>query len=283
MSNSVTVMRRRQGSAPRSRVLAEIWDSVAREGWLDDDTGRRIMIRVAHTWRTPLVLETARSLAAAVAQQLPHAEVRVAAEDSDARDVIRVAGIAANDVAIPMDWFEPFFLVTVAGVGPDPLVRVHGVLAAQTEPLRHLGYEGTLPALIYESHRLGGSDLAVACGTTVRADENAEAWWIVSRNDVAADLALAHACGLEPSRLPCIQAIAAHELLPGYREIGEGLPRLAGFGAAALPVRLRVGIAKVAASGRALGQDLRAIRNNLGKKIANFVRRRLAARQGKIA
>src|SRR5262249_10181287 len=140
-----------------------------------------------------------------------------------------------------------------------------------------------LPALVYESHRLGGSDLAVACGTTVRTDENAEAWWIARRSDVAADLALAHARGFEPRRLPCIQAIAAHELPPGCREIGEAIPRLAGFGtAAALPVRVRVGIAKVAASGRALGHDLRAIRSNLGK-IPNFVRRRLAARQGKMA
>lgn len=240
------------------------------------------MIRVAQPWRTPLVLETARSLAAVVAQRLPHAEVRVA-EDSDARQVIRMAGIAVIDVAIPMDWFEPSFLVTVAGVGPDPLVRLHGVLAVQTEPLRHLGNEGMLPALVYESHRLGGSDLAVACGTTVRTDENAEAWWIARRSDVAADLALAHARGFEPRRLPCIQAIAAHELPPGCREIGEAIPRLAGFGtAAALPVRVRVGIAKVAASGRALGHDLRAIRSNLGK-IPNFVRRRLAARQGKMA
>jgi len=272
----VTVLRRRQGDAPRSRVLAEIWDRVVREGWVDDETGRRIVVRVAQTWRTPVVLETARSLATALAQRLPRAEVRVD-EDSEVRDVIHVAGIATTDVRIPIDWFEPSFLVTVTGIGPDPLVRLHGVLAAQTEPLRHLGNEGMLSGLVYESHRLGGSDLSIACGTTVRADENGEAWWIVSTNDVAADLALARACGLESHGLPCLQAVAAHELLPGYRVIGDEIPLLAGFGAAALPVRMRVRFAKVAASGRALARDLRAIPGNLGK-IPNFARRRFAAR-----
>ena len=281
---AATVLRWRQEGRPRAQVLRALWQQVGERRWAGAATAR-VVVRVGQGWRTPLVVETAGSLATALAEQLPGVEVSVV--DVPLADVridrtVQVAGIAAPRLTVPMDWFDSFFSVTVAGIGPDPSDRLHGVLAAQAEPLRTLGNAVAPEALTYEAHRLAASDLVVACGCADPGNVASEAWWVVSPSDVGAEIAIARACGLTPERLPALRVLAAHELLPALEEAGEPLPRLTGVVAPAFPAHVRTALTRMTASGRAIRDDLWTIRANLGK-VPNFVRRKLAARRGKAA
>jgi len=282
VSGAATALRWRQETRSRAEALRSLCQEVGARGWLDPGT-LPVIIRVGQRWRTPLVVETARSLAASLADRFPGSDVQVAdipmASASSTEPVIRVAGSGSLELSVPASWFDAFLLVTVTGVGPDPLARMHGVLAAQAEPLRRPDNGAAPDALVYEAHRLGASDLVIACGCVDRFDDASEAWWVASPCDVAAEVVVARACGLAPERLPVACAFASHETLPTVEAVGTALPALGGVVAAASTARARAALARVSAGRRSIVRDLRTVRQNLGK-IPNFVRRKLAARRG---
>ena len=83
--------------------------------------------------------------------------------------------------------------------------------------------------LLAEAHRLGASDLAIACGTHP-ADGD---WWVASPSDVLVEGAVARAAGLDPRELPGIRAIARHELLASW-EAEQTAPDLRGVATGAV-------------------------------------------------
>lgn len=281
---TATVLRWRQDSWPRERALRELWGQLRQRNWVNP-SAPRVVVRVGQGWCTPVVTETAASLGNILRTWLPEVEVRVLdapLRATEAGQAIRVAGIRTPELIVPMDWFDSFFLVTVTGIGPDPLGRVHGVLGAQAEPLRQLGNDIAPEALLCEAHRLAASDLVIACGTLDRNDESSEAWWIVSSSDVAADVVISRACGVAPGQLPVLRAFATHEVLPTVAEIGSDPPDLTGIPAPALSARVRATWAGMTVAGRALVRDVQTIGQNL-RKVPNFVRRKMAARRGRAA
>lgn len=187
-----------------------------------------------------------------------------------AADAAHVVGIAEPVVAVPRLWLEPFFLATVTGVTRDPAGRLSCVLQAQSQALRRAGFGARRRSLVYEAHRLGGSDLAVVCGGS-----GAEAWWLASPSDVALDRVVAHAAGLDPRTLPDLAALARHELAPPVALVGE-LSGLRGLAAPAWLARVATARESLGAAVRFAVHDARAVRRNLGR-VPHAVRRRLPA------
>ena len=126
--------------------------------------------------------------------------------------------------------------------------------------------------LVWEAHRLGASDLCVACGSAARTGV---AWWVASPSDVALDQAIAAAAGLDTTELPALAALARHEVLPSPPEVRGSLPPLSRYVGAAWRSRMHTAAADVRAFGASAIHDIRMLRRNLGK-IPGFVRRRLA-------
>lgn len=274
MRPDVTVLAARQAGADPEAALAQLWERVAARGWLAT-AEPRVVVRVADARRSPLVVQTARSLV----DRLARAGLRAELLDGRpaALETVGVAGVALPEVQVPAAWLDAFLLVTVTGVGPDPDHRLGAVLAAQSEPLRWAGTQGPPTALALEGHRLGASDLVVLCGEVA-----GEGWWMVSPSDVAAEIALARVCGIDGSTLPLMRALAAHEALPNVGPIDGVLPRLQGLAASALSARVRQPLWAARGVGAAAVRDAAMIRRNLGK-VPGFVRRKLAARRPKTA
>jgi hypothetical protein len=185
-------------------------------------------------------------------------------------DAVQVMGVAAPTVQVPALWLEPFFLVTVTGVTPNPVARLAAVLAAQLRPLEAVGWRARRRTLVYEAHRLGGSDLALVCGGTP-----AERWWLASPSDVALDRVVAHAAGLDPRTLPDLEAIARHEL-PSPVALVDRLPGLEGCAGAPWRAALESAREGLGAGARYLVHDARQMRRNL-RRVPHAVRRRLPA------
>ena len=270
----VTVLAARQADAPRPAALAQLWERVAARGWLATSEPR-VIVRVADAHRSPLVVETARSLVERLAQAgLP---TELVDGRPAAFDTVGVTGVALPELLVPAAWLDAFLLVTVTGAGPDPDHRLGAILAAQSEPLRWAGTQGPPTALALEAHRLGASDLVVVCGEAA-----GEAWWIVSPSDVAVEIALARVCGVDGRTLPLVRALATHESVPSVGAIEGALPRLDGLLGSALAARVRRPLWAARGAGAAAVRDAAMIRRNLGK-LPGFVRRKLAARRPKTA
>jgi hypothetical protein len=270
----VTVLGARQADATREAALARLWDRLAVRGWLAT-TEPRVLVRVAEAHRSPLVAETARSLVGRFTR------AGVASELIDGRpehlDAVGVTGIVLPELRVPAAWLDAFVLVTVTGAGPDPDHRLGAILAAQAEPLRWAGTEGSPTALVLEGHRLGASDLVVVCG-----DAGGEAWWLASPSDVAVEIALARVSGIDGRTLPLVRALAAHESIPPVGAIEGALPRLDGLVGSGLTAGVRRPLWAARGAGAAAVRDAAMIRRNLGK-LPGFVRRKLAARRPKSA
>lgn len=288
-SNPVRVLAHRQSEQTLAQALGDLCRKVETAGWLAGETPR-VVVQVGQRWRSSLVVETAKSLAAWLAGKVPRAEIELrdaAAHangqhaEGDAGRPFVVAGITADDVRIPEWWFESRFVITVAGAGPARAGRLSGVLDAQAEPLQSLGNQLSPASLAYEAHRLFASDLAVACATLHRDGPTSEACWFVGPSDVAVEMALMRASGCEPSGMPYIQMLASHEILPVLAL--EGIPpRIGGYLAPQWQARGNALRTRWDARRQAALRDARAFRRNLWR-IPSAVRRRLSAWRRKSA
>jgi hypothetical protein len=254
-------------------------------GWLDGAVTRAVL-HIGSSGRSPLAVETAGAVAAALRAYVPdaHLEILDLAEPATERyglpaitldrdDTVVVRGPRGVAVHVPRLWFEPFFLVTVATVHPDRRWRIGGILPAQAEILARLNPGAPAGVLLAEAHRLGASDLAIACGThPVTGD-----WWIASPSDVLVEGAVARAAGLDPRELPGIRAIARHELLASW-EAEQTAPDLRGVATGAVAAAILAAQERSAAAGRRTFEDVGLVTRNL-RKVPQALRRRLAARR----
>lgn len=268
-----------------------LWEGVEALAWLPAGAGR-FVIQVAQRCRTPLVVETARSFAAFLHERQPTATIeivdpaagsgewgRFAVYDTAVDEPLRVAGVAATrGVRVPRIWFESFHLITVVAAHPDPTTRLAAVLDAQADPLRRLGNAYAFDVLQYEAHRLAASDLSIACGSASWNEPTSEHWWAVSSSDIAVDLALASAAGIDPMRLPTLRTFARHELIATQVALHGALPHLRGYVAPAWMARAQATRARVIDAERTVAHDFMIARRNLDK-IPGYVRRRLATRR----
>lgn len=270
--DGTTLLAARANGEAREGALPQLWERVDARGWLATSEPR-IVVRVAEAHRSPLVADTARSLAEHL--RPTGIEVQLVETRPPTPETIGVNGIVLPELTIPTEWLGAFSLITVTGVGPDRDHRLGAILDAQAEPLRWVGMQASPTTLALEAHRLGASDLVVACG-----EAGTEAWWLVGPSDVAMELAVAGCCGLEPDALPVVRALEAHELLPRRATIDGDPPRLHGLVGSALDAKLRRAIRAADGARAAAVRDSRMIRRNLGK-VPNFIRRKLAARRPK--
>jgi hypothetical protein len=278
---SVLVHRHR---GPRPIGLDALWEEVRRRSWIVP-SAPRIVIQVDQQRRSPLVVETARSLAAFVGGLAPSARVEIAdaaAEErpsraADVESAVTVAGMVAHSLRLPAWWFESCVVITVAGVEPDAVTRLSSALDAQAEPLRALNPLTPLATLAYEAHRLFASDLVVACATCRRDDPSSDACWFVSPNDVAVEMALARSSGGDPAEMPSLKMIAQHEILP-HVALEQAIPMLSGYVAPAWQAKVHAARNRIATTRHAIVQDVVAVRRNL-RRIPPAIRRRLAARK----
>jgi len=249
----------------------------------------RIVIQIGQRWRSTLSLETALSLAQFLVQRAPHTRIEIfdpAAGGSEWEafavcDVVTEAPVCLADRAtpaglrVPVLWFESYFLVTVATVGPLRAGRFSGILDAQADPLRQLGNTQPPEVLSYEAHRLARSDLAIACGYVPRGEPAAEPWWAVSPSDVAVDQVVARAAGRAPETLPHMHWLANHEVLAPAPEMLGHLPRLPRYAPSVWQARTRLVRLKASTSWHMMVRDMRMVHRNL-HRIPHFVRRRVA-------
>ena len=78
-----------------------------------------------------------------------------------------------------------------------------------------------VPSAAVKSHFGEATPLAVEHGTPA-----SERWWAVSPSPIALDQHVASAAGLNPRRVPNIQALARHFVLPPVPVCSGALPRL---------------------------------------------------------
>jgi hypothetical protein len=276
-----------QQGAPRAAVLRDLLTQVASLGWFDGPAGRAIL-HVGASGRSTLAAETALAVAATLRERAPSLRLEVLdpAEASgewngvprlavDREDTVQVLGPRSIAVRVPRFWFESFFLVTVAAVHPDRRWRIAGVLQAQAELLAYLNPGMASSVLLAEAHRLGASDLAIACGS----HPTDGAWWVASPNDVLVDGSVARAAGIDPRDLPGIRTIARHELVESWEATGSA-PELSGLAHGAGTARILAAREQGVTAVRRTLEDARLVSRNL-RKVPQALRRRLAARSGK--
>jgi len=275
-SHSVLVHRYR---GPHAAGLEALWEDTRRRSWIAP-RAPHVVIQVDPHHRSPLVSETARSLAAFLGRQDPSVRIEIVdtgATDADAESAVTVAGTVAHSLRLPASWFDSYFLVTVTGVGPDAVTRFSAALDAQAAPLRALNPATPSATLAYEAHRLFASDLVVACATCRRDDASSDACWFVSPSDVAVEMALARASGCDPAAMPQLTMLARHEILPAVG-LEQAIPMLSGYVAPAWQAKVHAARNRIATTRHAIVQDVVAVRRNL-RRIPPAIRRRLAARK----
>ncbi len=276
-----------QEGAPRGVRLRELLAQAAALGWLDGAEGR-VILHVGASGRSGLAGETAQALAALLRERSPSLRLDVLdpAEEGgewngvprlvvDRHDTVQVQAPRGIAVQVPRLWFEPFFLVTVAAVHSDRRWRIGGVLQAQAETLAYLNPGMSSRVLLAEAHRLGASDLAIACGAHPRDGD----WWVASPSDVLVDGAIARAAGIEPRELPGVRTIARHELLESW-EATPTAPDLSNLARGAATAHLLAAREHGSTTVRRTLEDARLVSRNL-RKVPQALRRRLAARGGK--
>lgn len=264
--------------APRATTLSDLVERAAARGWLEPGAGR-VVIRLARAGRTALVGETGQAIAASLGQRFPRLAIEVddaagAPVTAGADDAVEVQGMRGARLRVPRSWFEPFFLITVAGVHRHRRWRVGAVLAAQAEALAAVNPRMPAGVRLAEAHRLGRADLAVACGSHPSDGD----WWAISPSDILVDAAVARAAGIDARRLPAIRAIARHELLESWEEMGS-LPSLPHAAAGAMGAALRAAAERATDGARRSVEDVLVITRNL-RKVPGALQRRLAARAG---
>jgi hypothetical protein len=276
-----------QQGAPRAAVLRDLLTQVASLEWLDGPAGRAVL-HVGASGRSTLAAETALAVAAMLRERAPSLRLEVLdpAEVGgewngvprlvvDREDTVQVQGPRGIAVRVPRFWFESFFLVTVAAVHPDRRWRIAGVLQAQAEILAYLNPGMASSVLLAEAHRLGASDLAIACGSHPTDGD----WWVASPNDLLVDGSVARAAGIDPRDLPSIRTIARHELVESW-EATAPAPELSSLAHGAGTARVLAAREQSVTAVRRTLEDARLVSRNL-RKVPQALRRRLAARSGK--
>ena len=276
-----------QDGQTRSARLRDLVGRVAGLGWLEGAVSRAIL-HVGSCGRSALALETGHALATALRERSP--ALRLDALDPassngewsgvprltiDRAESVVVRGPRGVALRVPRLWFEPFFLVTIAAVHPDRRWRVGGVLQAQAEILAHLNPGAPASLLLSEAHRLGASDLAVACGTHAGTGD----WWVASPSDVLVEGAVARAAGIDPRDLPGVRTIARHELVASWEAVHVA-PDLRGVATGAFGATVLAAQERGVAAGRRTLEDVGLVARNL-RKVPQALRRRLSARAGR--
>jgi hypothetical protein len=274
-------MARREADQAR-HGLDELWARVESRGWFAGAKPRVVVQVVGGACDRRLLADTVRGLSAFLRTHIGVGEPEILDLEGGGdwspfhtlsvspADSLTVTGIAEPLVTVPSLWFEALFLITVVSIDTDPAARLRGVLAAQAEPLRAMGWRSSRASRVYEAHRLASSDLAVACGAA-----RGHAWWLASASDVAVDRAVAHAAGIDPATLPDLRAIARREVPPTLALVEE-LPGLRGVAAPAWRARLAGASDGLVSAGRFVAHDINAVRRNIGR-VPHAVRRRLPA------
>ena len=234
---------------PRAE-LHHFWAKIEQHGWLDCET-QCIVVQIGPSSACELVQKTAASLLDFLHERCPEQELNLidgnAMLDSTRQRwgdrvvrpphlseerIILTSPCFPDGVSAPTLWLQPLFLITLCSLEPDALGRLSGFLRAQAAILprntleAHLYYD----EMIYESHRLAASDLGIVCGPVSRQHPQATAFWAASPNDIALELTLARAAGLQPQDLPHLRFLKRHEIIP-YDHVGlEGeWPQLEGY------------------------------------------------------
>ena len=259
------------------------WQSLSDAGWLTA-RGGRIVVHVARSARSTLVVETARSLIAHLRRMTdaaiavidpggsPSAWPGVAWIDLAAAERLRIDAVSLRGGAmVPTLWLEDFRLVTVTGVAPDARYGLAGVFAAHADLLPD-AESGDLEAA-YEAHRLLAADLDIACGTRRYGAPDSESWWAASDDDVSLERALAAAAGIVPATLPALRHLARHELMTVPNESSAGAVALEQYVAPANTVRAARTRIRLARLGRMVREDVRLAAANL-HRIPQFIERR---------
>jgi len=269
----------------RAARLRDLAGRIGELEWLDGAVARAV-IHVGSAGRCTLAVETAMAIVAALRERAPGLRIELldlakagnerhgvphVTLDHDRTVVVR--GPRGAAVQVPALWFEPFFLVTVAAVHPDSRWRIGGVLQAQAEVLAFLNPGAPAGLLLAEAHRLGASDLAIACGSHSTTGD----WWIASPSDVLVEGAVARSAGLDPRELPGVRAIARHELVSSW-EAEHAAPDLRGVAAGPVAAAILAARERGAAAGRRTLEDVGLVTRNL-RKVPQALRRRLAARR----
>ncbi len=259
------------------------WQSLAETGWLGA-RGGRIVVHVARSARSTLVVETARSLIAYL-RRTTDAAIDVidpggsAAAwpgvgwvDLDAAERLRIDAVCLRGGAsVPTLWLEDFRLITVTGVAPDARYGLAGVLAAHADLLPDAEHDDLEAA--YEAHRLLAADVDIACGTRRYGAPDSESWWAASDDDVSLERALAAAAGVAPATLPAFRHLARHELMTVPNDIAAGAVALEEYVAPEGTVRAARARARLARLGRMVREDVGLAAANL-HRIPQFIERR---------
>jgi hypothetical protein len=274
-----------QDGRNRPARLRDLGGRLGELGWLDGAIARAV-IHVGSAGRSPLAVETAIAVAVALRERAPALRIELLDLSEPGNDrhgvprvtldrdqTVLVRGPRGAAVQVPQLWFEPFFLATVAAVHPDRRWRIGGVLQAQAEILAFLNPGAPAGLLLAEAHRLGASDLAIACGSQPATGD----WWIASPSDVLVEGAVARSAGLDPRELPGVRAIARHELVASW-EAEHTAPDLRGVAAGAVAAAILAARERGAAVGRRTLEDVGLVTRNL-RKVPQALRRRLAARR----
>ncbi len=226
----------------RSSNLNDLWQQVADLGWFESWTDPSV-VQFDRIWHESLVLDTVASFEAFLRDQKPECDssrFEPGETSGTPAELGRFSATLGQDslvvsspidpfgVRVPSFWFESFHLVTIAGAGPDPYCRLSSAMRVPASALA-ANKKWKLVELIHESHRLGESDLNIACGHTDCSDPESERWWAVGRCDQSVEVAVARASGLSAKQLPHLGYLAKHEdvsFTPVVEELE--LPRLRG-------------------------------------------------------
>ncbi len=240
--------------------------------------GARVVVQVARTREPSVAAETAARLVAGLRRRHPELDVALlavpAGEDRgpSAASWRLASPVEPDGVRIPTFWCEDVHLVTVAPVVTDVLCRIGAVLDAQAQILAELNPDLPRLDLLFEAHRLGASDVAIACGI----DTNGTPFWLVGRSDVAVEAAVAEAAGLAPSTLPHLRIFTDVDSSRAASARDAALPSVAGIS----PARWQsFGAAAVQAARRGMRRAVRDVRlaASSAERVPEFLRRHLPA------
>ncbi len=271
-------------AAPGALQPDDAWlRSLADAGWLAPRNGR-VVVHVARSARSTLVVETARALTAYLRRTTDAAMdvidpggsasawPGVGWIDLATTERVRIDAVCLrNGAMVPTLWLEDFLLVTVTGVAPDARYGLAGILAAQADLLPDAEHEDLDAA--YEAHRLLAADLHIACGTRRYGAPDSGSWWAAGSNDVTLERALATAAGVAPATLPAFRHFARHELMTSSDDISPGAVALEQHVAPTGTVRAARARTHLARLGRMVREDVGLAAANL-HRIPQFIERR---------
>src|SRR5215470_6438094 len=248
-------------------VVATLLDGGARAGWLPAAPGV-VVVQAGPTGAPAIVAHTADAVVKA-AGRWPQARVVLAPATGE---TVRLASpVLTGGVRVPGSWLGSFTSITVSGVMADAELRMAAVLAVQAGPLVPANPGARPTVLAYEAHRLGASDLCIACGD----HPDGGAWWLAG-SDLALEAALAVAAGVDPMRLPALAFLLRHESATLASVTAPSVvPSLNGRIAPAWRARLGGVRAALRAGACRVSEDARLAAANL-YRTPDFLRRRLS-------